>query len=62
VGVLIADARKAEKILHWKPGIKFHDLIKIMVDADLRAAGLEPPGEGDEILAKKFPKRWWKED
>jgi len=62
VGVLIADARKAEKILHWKPGITFHDLIKIMVDADLRAAGLEPPGEGDEILTKKFPQRWWKED
>jgi GDPmannose 4,6-dehydratase len=62
VGVLIADAGKAEKVLRWKPAIRFQDLIKIMVDADLRAAGLEPPGEGDEILAKKFPRRFWNGD
>lgn len=60
VEVLIADAAKAEKVLHWKPTIKFRDLVRIMVDADLRAAGLEAPGEGDEILNKKFPERWWK--
>jgi len=59
VEVLIADATKAEKVLHWKPAIKFRDLVKIMVDADLRASGLEAPGEGDEILNKKFPDRWW---
>ena len=62
VGVLVADARKAEKVLGWKPAVRFPDLVKIMVDADLRAAGLEPPGEGDEILARKFPRRWWKGD
>jgi GDPmannose 4,6-dehydratase len=33
-----------------------------MVDADLRAIGLEPIGEGDGIIAKKFPDRWWKGD
>jgi GDPmannose 4,6-dehydratase len=62
VEVLIANVKKAKKILHWKPKIKFRDLVKIMVDADLRMAGLESPGDGDEILKKKFPNRWWKGD
>src|SRR5208282_3844612 len=39
VEVLIADKEKAEKKLNWKPKIKFNDLVKIMVDADMRAAG-----------------------
>ena len=30
-----------------------------MVDADMKAAGLDPIGEGDEILSIKFPNRWW---
>ena len=36
--------------------------VKIMVDADMRASGLEAIGEGDKILWKKFPHRWWKVD
>jgi len=60
--VLITDPRKANGKLGWKPIIKFNDLVKIMVDADVRALGLEPIGEGDEILAKKFPCKWWKKD
>ena len=56
---LIADASKAEKKLGWKPKIGFKELVKIMVDADMRAIDLEPIGEGDEILEKKFPNRWW---
>ena len=59
---LIADARKAKKALGWDPMIKFDDLVKIMVDADMRAIGLEPIGEGDRILEKKFPERWWRAD
>jgi GDPmannose 4,6-dehydratase len=59
---LIADARKAKKALGWDPKIKFDDLVKIMVDADMRAIGLEPIGEGDRILEKKFPERWWRAD
>ncbi|MCR4335273.1 MAG: GDP-mannose 4,6-dehydratase [archaeon] len=62
VKVLKADTSKSKKILDWKFKIGFDDLIKIMVDADMRAVGLEPVGEGDEILAKKFPERWWKTD
>ncbi|MBM3148447.1 MAG: GDP-mannose 4,6-dehydratase [Chloroflexi bacterium] len=59
---LLADASKAGRELGWNPQIKLHDLVKIMVDADMRAAGLEPRGEGDRILATKFPHRWWMVD
>jgi GDPmannose 4,6-dehydratase len=59
---LVADPRKARKVLQWEPKVRFKDLVKIMVDADLRAKGLKPIGEGDEILRKKFPNRWWKVD
>jgi GDPmannose 4,6-dehydratase len=59
---LIADTRKAKKALGWKPRIKFADLVKIMVDSDMRQIGLKPIGEGDKILKKKFPARWWKAD
>jgi len=59
---LVADPAKAKKKLGWEPKIKFEDLVKIMVDADARKVGLKPPGEGDEILKKKFPNRWWKTD
>lgn len=62
VEVLVADASKANKKLGWKPSIKFHDLVRIMVDADMKAQGLEPVGEGDEIIARNFPSRWWKKD
>jgi len=59
---LVADPRKAKKKIGWAPKIKFKDLMKIMVDADMRKVGLEPIGEGDEILEKKFSNRWWKAD
>ncbi|MCW4024567.1 MAG: GDP-mannose 4,6-dehydratase [Candidatus Bathyarchaeota archaeon] len=59
---LAADSRKIRKVLGWKPKIQFKDLIKVMVDADMRKVGLTPIGEGDEILNKKFPDRWWKVD
>ncbi|KCZ72161.1 GDP-mannose 4,6-dehydratase [Candidatus Methanoperedens nitroreducens] len=59
VEALVADPDKAIKKLKWKPKVKFEELVKIMVDADMRAAGLEPIGEGDEIIKKKFPDRWW---
>ncbi|MGA2911983.1 MAG: GDP-mannose 4,6-dehydratase [Methanoregula sp.] len=62
VDVLIANPKKSEKILGWKPAIKFGDLVKIMVDADMKTAGLEPIGKADKILSSKFPDRWWKAD
>jgi GDPmannose 4,6-dehydratase len=62
VEVLVADARKSGKVLGWKPTIKFADLVKIMVDADMRAMGLSPIGDGDACLAKKISPRWWLKD
>jgi GDPmannose 4,6-dehydratase len=59
---LVADASKARKKIGWNPKIKFNDLVKIMVDADMRRIGLESPQEGDAILKSKFSKRWWKVD
>lgn len=56
---LVADSRKAEKALGWSPKISVNELAKIMVDADMRTLGLEPFGEGDELLSKKKPDRWW---
>jgi GDPmannose 4,6-dehydratase len=49
---LAADITKARRQLQWSPRITFYDLVKIMVDADMRSVGLEPPGEGDKILRK----------
>jgi GDPmannose 4,6-dehydratase len=59
VEVLIANPAKSGKTLGWKPAIKFEELVKIMVDADMKSAGLVPKGEGEEIIAKRFPHRWW---
>ena len=62
VEALVADTTKAKKRLNWNPKVKFDELVKIMIDADMRAIGLDPIGEGDEILQRKFPDRWWSVD
>ncbi len=59
---LVADSAKIKKAIGWEPKIRFKDLVKIMVDADMRKIGLKPVGEGDEILRKEFPNRWWATD
>lgn len=59
---LIADAGKSKRDLGWEPKIKFKELTRIMVDADMRNIGLEPIGEGDRILSKRFPGKWWNSD
>jgi len=59
---LIADTARAKKVFRWQPRVTFKDLIRIMVDADMRACGLKPLGEGDKILKTKFPNRWWRVD
>jgi len=60
--ILQADTTHARDYLGWKPKIRLEDLVKIMIDADMRKIGLEPIGEGDRILGKAFPRRWWKRD
>jgi len=62
VEVLIGDPTKAKNIMGWEPKIKFKELVRIMVDADFRKLGLEPPGEGEKIIKEKFPNKWWSVD
>ncbi len=54
VDVLIADPKKARTKLGWEPRVGFRDLVAIMVDADLEAAGVTPPGRGKAILQEKI--------
>jgi len=53
VDFLQADASKAQKQLGWEPQVGFHELVAIMVDADMEAIGLRPVGQGQHILAEK---------
>ena len=50
---LMADPSKARRALQWEAKIHFQDLVKIMMDADMEAAGLNPPGVGLQILKEK---------
>lgn len=62
VDYLLADASKAREILGWKPRVRFHELVRIMVDADLEYMGLESPGEGKRILEERFNDwHFWKD-
>jgi GDPmannose 4,6-dehydratase len=62
VDELCADPARAHKELGWSPQVKFQELIKVMLDADMRALGLKPVGDGDALLKKLFPHRWWGPD
>jgi len=62
VDLIVADPRRAKLKLGWEPKVKFKELVKIMVDADVRKVGLEPAGEGDALLEKKYSSRWWRTD
>jgi len=42
VDVLLGDASKARRELGWKPNVAFGELAKLMVEADLEAAGHHP--------------------
>lgn len=54
VDYLLSDPTKARTQLGWSPKVKFHELVRIMVDADLELMGEECPGEGKKILEEKF--------
>jgi GDPmannose 4,6-dehydratase len=43
VDLLVGEASKAKKLLGWEPKVRFHDLIRIMVDADLQLLSRETP-------------------
>lgn len=36
VDYLLADASKAQKVLNWEPNVTFRELVRLMVDADMR--------------------------
>jgi GDPmannose 4,6-dehydratase len=54
VDYLLADATKVREHLNWEPRITYKQLARIMVDADMEAAGLDPIGEGLQILEENF--------
>jgi len=43
VDLLIGDASKAKKVLGWEPKVRFKDLVRIMVDADVELLSRETP-------------------
>jgi GDPmannose 4,6-dehydratase len=53
IELLLSDPSKAKEKLGWNPKITFEELVKIMVDYDMRFVGLDPIGEGIEILNDK---------
>jgi GDPmannose 4,6-dehydratase len=54
VDYLLADTSYSKKEIGYEPKVKFHELVRIMVDADLELAGLPCPGEGKRILKSRF--------
>jgi GDPmannose 4,6-dehydratase len=45
VDLMIGDASKAKKILGWEPKVRFHELVRIMVDADMELLSHKRPRE-----------------
>jgi GDPmannose 4,6-dehydratase len=54
VDYLLSDPGKAKNLLGWEPRVRFHELVRIMVDADLELEGLEAPGDGKRIVDERF--------
>ncbi|NMC78303.1 MAG: GDP-mannose 4,6-dehydratase [Chloroflexi bacterium] len=54
VDYLLADPHRSATDLNWKPKVCFHELVRIMVDADMERLGLQSPGEGRKLLQEKF--------
>jgi GDPmannose 4,6-dehydratase len=45
VDILVGDASKARKTLGWEPKVRFQELVRIMVDADMALLSRETPRE-----------------
>ena len=50
---LQADITKAKAKLQWQPRTTFGELVKIMVDYDLKQVSLPPIGEGMKVCLQK---------
>ncbi len=46
VDILVGDAAKAKRQLGWQPSVRFKELVRIMVAADLEAVGIDPQRYG----------------
>jgi len=53
VPMLVADSSKAKRDFGWEPRIRFNDVVRVMVDYDVAALGLQPPGEGRKVLEQR---------
>lgn len=48
VDLLIGDGSKAKRVLKWEPKVRFKELVRLMVIADLEAVGISPERFGLE--------------
>ncbi|MHA1863738.1 MAG: GDP-mannose 4,6-dehydratase [Candidatus Thorarchaeota archaeon] len=60
VDYLESDPSKAKRMLGWEAKVQTPELAKIMMDNDMIRLGLEPPGEGNEIL-ESLDLKWFSE-
>jgi GDPmannose 4,6-dehydratase len=54
VDYLLSDPSRSRTELNWEPKVCFHELVRIMVDADLELQGLPCPGEGRKLVSERF--------
>jgi GDPmannose 4,6-dehydratase len=54
VDYLLSDPSQAQKTINWEPKVRFHELVRIMVDVDLELVGQPCPEEGRRILEGNF--------
>jgi GDPmannose 4,6-dehydratase len=50
VDILLADITKAKKQLGWEPRVRFEELVKVMLDHDMKKVNLTAKGEGIEAI------------
>ncbi|MFI5399068.1 MAG: GDP-mannose 4,6-dehydratase [Candidatus Binatia bacterium] len=53
VDLLVGDASKARQQLGWQPKVRFNELVRLMLAADLEASGVEPTRYGLPIPEDK---------
>src|SRR2546421_3083874 len=54
VDILIGDYSKAKRILKWEPKVRFHDMVTLMVDADIQLLKDKREGTPASILFPVF--------
>ena len=53
VDILCGDASKAKRILGWEPKVRFRELVRIMVEADMAALADKLAGKIPEVHAER---------